>query len=75
MSDFSQLQNYFQIGSGIDTHIDYDCEYATKDEIDTLVYVAIGERNKRAGRKEKRSRGKRKIKKNKTSPGKKGVRA
>lgn len=45
MSDFTQLQNYFQIGSGIATHIDYDFEYATKDEIDALVYVTIGERN------------------------------
>lgn len=45
MSDALQIQNYFPIGSGIAAHMDYDFEYATNEEIDSLIYVTFGERN------------------------------
>ena len=45
MTDILQIQDYFKPIGGLASHIDFEFELATDDEIDTLIYVTFGERN------------------------------
>lgn len=45
MADILKIQDYFKPIQGLTSHIGFDFELATTDEIDTLIYVTFGERN------------------------------
>lgn len=45
MSDYKHISDYFTLESGIASHMEFDFLYASKEEIDALIYVTFGERN------------------------------
>lgn len=45
MSDYKHISDYFTLESGIASHMEFDFCYASKEEIDALIYVTFGERN------------------------------